>query len=282
VLGTVLELTVAWWELALGGLVVGWIAAFDYVTVWVERFESRVRVWVLREEQSVEMAVLREEQSIELAVLREEQSVGLGAEGGQEGSDTAEKKNRDTTKKKNSILSTWAPPLLFGGVVIPVGCSLVACVLGAVLAHTCGWPFRTGFQYVTSVLAGMANPLTNLNPTTIDGEVVALMVALVALSIEGTLLAMLASMTAVEVMTAHLNGLAELSKVRWITTIDSSITNVVCGFSSWLLIVVSLAGPASRSVGYSEGEVRQCTGGDGGDGGGGVVEKAGGFWGENS
>jgi hypothetical protein len=187
-LGTFVELTVAWWELALGGLVVGWIAAFDYVTMWVERFERQVRV----------------------LHVRVQQLLGQGSEGGQESG----QEGRDATKSKHLRASVWAAPLLFGGVVVPVGCSLVACALGALLAHTCGWSFRTGFQYVTSVLAGMGTPLTNASPATINGDVVTLMVALLALSIEGTLLAMLASMTAVAVITKYFNGLAELSKVR--------------------------------------------------------------------
>merc|ERR1712216_898657 len=47
------------------------------------------------------------------------------------------------------------PTLIFGAVVTPMACSVVACVLGGILAAVCGWSFRNGFYFVVSVLAGM-------------------------------------------------------------------------------------------------------------------------------
>ena len=96
--------------------------------------------------------------------------------------------------------------LVFCFVVVPVVVMVLACFFGGILAAAEGWSFYDGFLYVISNMTQLANPLTEVMPDTVPGQIFDIIVALWSLAVAGTVIGVVASLSVVGSFVAAAEG----------------------------------------------------------------------------
>ena len=84
---------------------------------------------------------------------------------------------------------------LFVFVVVPVIVLAVAFIFGLILAEVEGWSIIDGFYYITSMLCGLPNPLTDVEPESTSGKIVDIVIAIWALALAGTIIGVVGGMS---------------------------------------------------------------------------------------
>ena len=99
--------------------------------------------------------------------------------------------------------------LLFCFVLVPAIVLALACFFGGILAAVEGWSFYDGFLYVISNMTQLANPLTEVMPDTVPGQIFDIIVALWSLAVAGTVIGVVASLGFVTTFVAAVEGRKE-------------------------------------------------------------------------
>ena len=84
---------------------------------------------------------------------------------------------------------------LFVFVIVPIIVLAVAFIFGLILAEVEGWGIIDGFYYITSMLCGLPNPLTDVEPDTTGGKIVDIVIAIWALALAGTIIGVVGGMS---------------------------------------------------------------------------------------
>ena len=84
---------------------------------------------------------------------------------------------------------------LFVFVIVPVIVLAVAFIFGLILAEVEGWGIIDGFYYITSMLCGLPNPLTDVEPESTGGKIVDIIIAIWALALAGTVIGVVGGMS---------------------------------------------------------------------------------------
>eukprot|EP00419_Tripos_fusus_P063632 CAMPEP_0172912778 /NCGR_PEP_ID=MMETSP1075-20121228/189100_1 /TAXON_ID=2916 /ORGANISM="Ceratium fusus, Strain PA161109" /LENGTH=219 /DNA_ID=CAMNT_0013771349 /DNA_START=209 /DNA_END=865 /DNA_ORIENTATION=+ len=95
-------------------------------------------------------------------------------------------------------VSAMVPDSIFGFLrylllYIPVVLMLIACVTGGFLAIFEEWTFEQGFLYMVSSVAGLANPIVNLEVTTAEGAFVECLCICIELGLGGAIIGVVCS-----------------------------------------------------------------------------------------
>jgi len=85
----------------------------------------------------------------------------------------------------------------------------LACIFGGILAAAEGWSFYDGFLYVVSNMTQLANPLTEVMPESVPGQIFDIIVALWSLAVAGTVIGVVASLSVVGTFVAAAEGRKE-------------------------------------------------------------------------
>ena len=99
--------------------------------------------------------------------------------------------------------------LLFCFVLVPAIVMALACLFGAILAAAEGWSFYDGFLYVISNMTQLANPLTEVMPDTVPGQIFDIIIALWSLAVAGTVIGVVASLGFVTTFVQAVEGRRE-------------------------------------------------------------------------
>lgn len=79
------------------------------------------------------------------------------------------------------VRGSFIVPLIAVGMVIPACVGIIAVVFGSILAGLEGWSVHDGIYYVLGNLLGLSNALTDVNPGTLQGDIVDIIVSSMAL-----------------------------------------------------------------------------------------------------
>ena len=74
---------------------------------------------------------------------------------------------------------------------------IVVPVIVLILAEVEGWDIVDGFYYITSMLCGLPNPLTDVEPDTTEGKIVDIIIAIWALALAGTIIGIVGGMSVI-------------------------------------------------------------------------------------
>ena len=100
----------------------------------------------------------------------------------------------ETEEHEPSFVRNLGIFFLFVFVVVPVIVLAVAFIFGLILAEVEGWDIVDGFYYITSMLCGLPNPLTDVEPDTTEGKIVDIVIAIWALA-AGTIIGVAGGMS---------------------------------------------------------------------------------------
>lgn len=87
--------------------------------------------------------------------------------------------------------------LFFVFIVVPVIVLAISFIFGLILAEVEGWDIVDGFYYITSMLCGLPNPLTDVEPDTTEGKIVDIIIAIWALALAGTIIGIVGGMSVI-------------------------------------------------------------------------------------
>jgi len=87
--------------------------------------------------------------------------------------------------------------LFFVFIVVPVIVLAISFIFGLILAEVEGWDIIDGFYYITSMLCGLPNPLTDVEPDTTEGKIVDIIIAIWALALAGTIIGIVGGMSVI-------------------------------------------------------------------------------------
>ena len=85
--------------------------------------------------------------------------------------------------------------LTFVFLIVPVLVIIIAFFFGLILAEVEGWPIVDGFYYVTSMLCGLPAPLTDVEPDSMGGKIMDIIIAIWSLAVAGTVIGVVAGMS---------------------------------------------------------------------------------------
>jgi hypothetical protein len=89
--------------------------------------------------------------------------------------------------------------LVFVIIVVPVLVLIVSLFFGLILAEVEGWSIIDGFYYVTSMLCGLPEPLTDVEPDSTEGKIMDIIIAIWALAVAGTVIGVVGGMSFINV-----------------------------------------------------------------------------------
>ena len=91
----------------------------------------------------------------------------------------------ETEEDEPSFVRNLGIFFLFVFLIVPVIVLAVAALFGLLLAELEGWSFPDGFYYIISMLCGLPNPLTDVDPDTTEGRIIDIVIAIWALGARG-------------------------------------------------------------------------------------------------
>ena len=89
--------------------------------------------------------------------------------------------------------------LIFVIIVVPVLVIVLSLFFGLILAEVEGWPIVDGFYYVTSMLCGLPEPLTDVQPDSTEGKIMDIIIAIWSLAVAGTVIGVVGGMSFINV-----------------------------------------------------------------------------------
>ena len=90
--------------------------------------------------------------------------------------------------------------LIFVIIVVPVLVIVLSLFFGLILAEVEGWPIVDGFYYVTSMLCGLPEPLTDVQPDSTEGKIMDIIIAIWSLAVAGTVIGVVGGMSFINVL----------------------------------------------------------------------------------
>ena len=103
----------------------------------------------------------------------------------------------ETEEDEPSFVRNLGIFFLFVFLIVPVIVLAVAALFGLLLAELEGWSFPDGFYYIISMLCGLPNPLTDVDPDTTEGRIIDIVIAIWALALAGTIIGIVGGMSVI-------------------------------------------------------------------------------------
>eukprot|EP00227_Mantoniella_beaufortii_P014699 CAMPEP_0197582352 /NCGR_PEP_ID=MMETSP1326-20131121/5588_1 /TAXON_ID=1155430 /ORGANISM="Genus nov. species nov., Strain RCC2288" /LENGTH=186 /DNA_ID=CAMNT_0043146415 /DNA_START=72 /DNA_END=629 /DNA_ORIENTATION=- len=111
--------------------------------------------------------------------------------------------------QKHKFISNVMVFFGFVFIAVPIIVLALSFLFGLMLAEAEGWPIKEGFYYVTSMLCGLPNPLTDFSPETDRGKIVDIVIAIWSLALAGTIIGVVGGMTVISELIASAEGLGK-------------------------------------------------------------------------
>jgi len=132
-------------------------------------------------------------------------------------------------EKGPSLLKQILTFLLFTFLFVPVVVIALAFLFGAILAAAEGWHIIDGFYYVISMLCGLPNPLTDVNPDTDLGKFVDIVIALWSLAVAGCVIGIVGGMSIVTNFTEAAESASFFHRSKVTATLQREISTTAGG-----------------------------------------------------
>jgi hypothetical protein len=103
----------------------------------------------------------------------------------------------DEAHEEPSFRRNLAIFFTFVFIIVPIIVLAVSFFFGLILAEVEGWSISDGFYYITSMLCGLPNPLTDVEPESTGGKIVDIIIAIWALALAGTVIGVVGGMSVI-------------------------------------------------------------------------------------
>ena len=121
----------------------------------------------------------------------------MGSLVGDEPAEAEKKEEEPAGEHEPSFWRNLGIFLFFVFIVVPVIVLAISFIFGLILAEVEGWDIMDGFYYITSMLCGLPNPLTDVEPDTTEGKIVDIIIAIWALALAGTIIGIVGGMSVI-------------------------------------------------------------------------------------